>query len=176
MRLKEKMLKFTQETAKNNSMPILAVPKIEKVVLNVGVGQYKDSKEALESIEKQLIQVCGQKPKKTQAKLSISGFKVREGQHVGYAVTLRGNRMWDFIERLNTVVLARSREFDGIDLKSMDKNNNLTFAIKDQLVFPEIKPDDVKVSWGMAISLSVKNAQNKDLVVDMLKAAGFVFK
>lgn len=176
MRLKEKIENVTKEIAKRNSVPILAIPRIGKVVINVGVGQHKESKEALESIEKQMIQVFAQKPQKTQAKISISGFKVREGQHVGYAVTLRGRRMWDFLERLNTVVLPRSREFEGINLSSMDKNNNLTFAIKEQLVFPEIKPDDVKALWGMGISISIKNAQNKDLVIELLKEAGFVFK
>jgi len=176
MRLKDKIDKATKEMAQKNSLPILALPKIQKVVINVGVGQHKESKEALESIEKQMIQIAGQKPLKTQAKISISGFKVREGQHVGYVVTLRGKRMFDFIERLNTVVLARSREFDGIPMRSLDRNNNLTFAIKEQLVFPEIKPDDVKVIWGMAISISIKNASNKDLVVELLKEAGFVFK
>lgn len=176
MRLKERIDNKIKEMADKNSLPTLALPKIHKVVINVGVGQHKESKEALESIEKQIIQIAGQKPVKTQAKISISGFKVREGQHVGYVVTLRGKRMWDFIERLNSVVLARSREFDGISLKSLDKNNNLTFAIKEQLVFPEIKPDDVKVVWGMAVSISIKNASNKELVLELLKEAGFVFK
>lgn len=176
MRLKEKMEAFAKAAAKKNSVPILKLPSVTKVVINVGVGVHKESKEALEAIEQQLMQVVGQKPKKTQAKISISGFKVREGQHVGYVVTLRGRRMWDFLERLNTVVLPRSREFDGINLGSMDKNNNLTFAIKEQLVFPEIKPDEVKVVWGMAISISIKNSDNKDQVIEMLKEAGFVFK
>lgn len=176
MRLKEKVDKATMELAKKKSLPILALPKIQKVVVNVGIGQHKENKEEVEAIEKQLIQIVGQKPKRTKAKISISGFKVRQGQHVGFVVTLRGQRMWDFIERLNTVVLSRSREFDGIDSNSMDKNNNLTFALREQLVFPEIKQDDAKFTWGMSVTLSIKNAEDRDAVMEILKETGFVFK
>lgn len=176
MRLKEKMDKVAQEMAKKYSLPLLALPKISKVTLNVGIGQHKDSKEDIEHIEKQFTQIIAQKPKKTQAKISISGFKVRQGQHIGFCATLRGKRMYDFLERLNTVVFPRSREFDGVSLSSMDSSNNLTFAFKEQLVFPEIKQDETKFGWGMSVTLTIKNAENKELVIETLKEAGFVFK
>jgi len=176
MRLKEKQLKIRNEIAKEQGVSVMSVPTVKKVTINVGIGQIKDSKEMIESVEKQLMQISSQKPKKTIAKKSIAGFKVRKGQHIGYCVTLRGGRMWDFLERLNTVILARSREFEGIDKKVIDKNNNLTIAIKDQIIFPEIKPDDIKTNWGMAISITLSNAKNKDLVIEFLKQIGFVFK
>ncbi|OQA52777.1 MAG: 50S ribosomal protein L5 [candidate division WS2 bacterium ADurb.Bin280] len=176
MRLKEKQLNARKEIAKKLGVSLMCVPVLSKVTVNVGIGQFKESKDIIESIEKQLMQVTSQKPKKTIAKKSIAGFKVREGQHIGFVVTLRAGKMWDFVERLNTVVLARSREFEGIDKKVIDKNNNLTIAIKDQIIFPEIKPDDIKANWGMAITLTLKNAQNNDLVIDFLKQIGFVFK
>lgn len=176
MRLKQRITEATHEKAKVRGVSVMSLPKIVKVTVNVGVGQFKESKEDLASIEGQIMQVIAQKPKKTIAKKSIAGFKIREGQQIGFSVTLRHQRMWDFIERLNTVVLPRSREFDGIDKKSIDGNNNITFAIKDQIIFPEIKPDDIRVNWGMGISITLKNASDRELVMELLKEAGFVFK
>lgn len=155
---------------------ILALPRLEKITINTGVGKIKESKDEMQTIARELGQIAGQKPKATIAKKSISGFKLREGQVVGYAVTLRGKRMFDFVERLTNVALPRSREFEGLSEKKFDKNNNLTLAIKEQNIFPEIKDDDVKGLWGMSITMTMKNAKNREQVVEFLKELGFVFE
>lgn len=176
MRLYEKIKKEIKPAlGKKYHLPELALPKIEKVVLTAGVGPFKEKKESLEAIEKELALISGQKPKMARAKKSISGFKVRQGQLVGYIITLRGKRMWNFVERLVTIVLPRIRDFDGINPKSFDKSFNLTVAIKEQLAFPEIRADEIKETWGMSVTFSLKNTKNKDLVQEYLKEIGLKF-
>lgn len=165
-----------EKMAKEHNLNVFALPEIKKVTINVGVGDYKESKENMEQIIKELASVTGQKPRATQAKVSISGFKTRKGERIGLSVTLRGRKMWDFIERLTNIVLPRMREFDGINLASFDKNNNFSYGIKEQSAFPEIDPNEIKFIWGMGISISLINAGDKDLTVQYLKNLGFVFK
>ena len=177
MRLKQTVDKqINPELAKKHSVPILALPRMEKVTLNVGVGPFKENKESLGVVEKQFAEIAGQKPKATTAKISISGFKVRKDQHIGYAVTLRGKRMWDFIERLNSVVLPRQRDFEGIPEKSFDKNGNFTLGVREQVAFPEIKSDEVRESFGMSITFTIKNTNNRELLKEYLKNIGFILK
>lgn len=177
MTLKEKLEKeITPELCKKFGVPVLALPRIQKVTINTGVGRIKESKEEMENIVRELTKITGQKPKSNVAKKSISGFKLRKGQIVGFSVTLRGQRMYDFLERLINIVLPRSREFEGIRYKNFDSNNNLTIALKEQNIFPEIRADDISQTWGMSITISLKNAKNRENVVEYLQKIGFVFE
>lgn len=177
MTLKERVNKgIIPELSKQWSVPVLALPRITKVTVNTGVGRIKESKDEMENIVRELTMITGQKPKSNPAKKSISTFKLRKGQVIGYSVTLRGTRMYDFLERLINIVLPRSREFEGIRYKSFDHNNNLTIALKEQNIFPEIKADEIKQTWGMSITVSLTNAKNRDNVVEYLRKIGFVFE
>lgn len=177
MRLSERVSKeILPSLAKQNKVPILSLPTIEKLTINSGLSQFKEQKELIEYVSKELAMICGQKPRITKAKKSISGFKVREGQTVGLSVTLRKRRMWDFIERFVSIVLPRLRDFDGISKKSFDKAMNFTIGVKEQMIFPEIKADEIRQNWGMSITIKMKNTANSDLTQDFLKKVGFIFK
>ncbi|MDH4358576.1 MAG: 50S ribosomal protein L5 [Candidatus Berkelbacteria bacterium] len=168
--------KVRKEIAKELGLNVSEVPKIYKVTLNVGIGSHKDSKEDCQKIESELALISGQKPRFTCAKKSISGFKTREGERVGYSVTLRNGKMWDFISRFINIVLPRLRDFDGISSKNFDKSMNFTYPVREQAIFPEINPNEIKFSWGMAISFSLKNSKDKQMVENYLKRLGFVLK
>jgi large subunit ribosomal protein L5 len=155
---------------------LLSLPKINKVVVSVGLGPNKENKDLIASIEKELSLLSGQKPRKTKAKKSIAGFKIREGQHIGYAVTLRGKRLWQFIAKVTSIVLPRVRDFDGISESSIDKNGNLNFSFREQTVFPEIKPDETKCVWGMVVTLALDKRADRESAKDYYKGLGFVFK
>jgi large subunit ribosomal protein L5 len=177
MRLHEKVNKeILPALSKETGLNILSLPKITKAVVTVGLGPFRERKDVLEAIEKELTQITGQKPKTNIAKKSISGFKLREGQVIGYQVTLRGQRMWDFIERLNSVVLPRLRDFEGINPKSFDEAGNLTVAVKEQAIFPEIKHDEIKESWGLGVTLTMNKPQDTELAKKFLTQIGFIFK
>ncbi len=163
------------ETALEKSVNPLSLPKISKISISVGLGNNKENKDIIDSIENELTAITGQKPKKTVAKKSISGFKVREGQHIGFKVTLRGKRMWQFLKKLTSVVLPRVRDFEGISDKSIDDCGNLSFSIKEQSVFPEIKPDESKCVWGMTITFSLDKKSRKNLVEQYYREIGIVF-
>jgi large subunit ribosomal protein L5 len=165
-----------KEFAKSNNINVMNVPAIEKITINVGLGKFREDKEALKNIKKEIEAVFGQSPKWTASKKSISGFKLREGQLVGYCLTLRGKRMWDFLERLVKVSLPRLRDFDGISVKKFDSQGNITIGITDQTIFTEIKPDEIKQNWGMSVTVTMKNADNRELVTNYLKQVGFIFR
>jgi large subunit ribosomal protein L5 len=169
---KEIMPKMAQETGK----PLMSLPRLKKVVITVGVGPFRERKDVLDSIEKELTLISGQKPKFTIAKKSISGFKLREGQTVGYQVTLRSKRMWDFVERLVSVVLPRLRDFDGVSTKSFDRAGNLNVAVKEQIIFPEIKADEVKENWGLQVNFVLDRVQNIETAQKYFKELGLIFK
>lgn len=157
----------------------LSAPKLEKVVINVGVGKmaqnqnFKDK--ILPEIEKDLSLIVAQKPVRTLAKKSIAGFKLREGQIVGLKVTLRRKRMYDFLEKLIKIVLPRVKDFQGIDLKKIDQSGNLTIGIKEHIVFPEIKPESLKVDFGLEISI-VSNVKNREEAIEFYKLLGLPLK
>jgi large subunit ribosomal protein L5 len=159
----------------------MAVPKIEKVVVNTGFGRLvsgktsKEQEQIQEAILRDLSLICGQRPVLTRAKKSISGFKIRKGMPIGAKVTLRGQRMYDFLERVIHIALPRSRDFRGIDLKSFDKEGNLTIGIKEHIAFPEVSPEKVKNIFGFEITV-VTSAKNKDEAVKLLKLLGFPIK
>lgn len=153
---------------------VMAVPKIEKVVVNVGFGRRAIMKEsaAIEKIEQDIAKLTGQKASLRKAKKSISGFKLREGLIIGAMATLRGRRMYDFINRLVSIALPRSRDFHGLDPKSFDKKGSLNIGIKEHSIFPEITYETLKDIFGLEISV-VTTAKTKEEGTELLKLIGF---
>lgn len=160
---------------------VMAVPKVEKVVINTGFGRLiigktsDEQKKIYAGILGDLGLICGQQPVLTKAKKSIAGFKLREGILIGAKNTLRGNKMYDFLERVINIALPRSRDFRGIDLKSFDKQGNLTIAIKEHIIFPEILPEKAKIIFGFEITV-VTTAKNQEQGTELLRLMGFPIK
>ena len=140
---------------------VMQIPKIQKVVVNIGVGEALDNPKALDEAVKDLTTVTGQKPVVTKAKKSIANFKLREGRSIGTKVTLRGDKMWAFLDRLINVALPRVRDFRGISPDSFDGRGNYTLGLTEQLIFPEINYDEVDSIRGMEITI-VTTAENDD--------------
>ena len=154
---------------------IMEVPRLEKIVVNVGAGAAVDNKGLLEKIVDDLTVICGQKPVITRAKKSIAGFKLREGNPIGVKVTLRGDRMWEFLDRLITLAIPRIRDFRGLSPKSFDGRGNYTFGVTEQLIFPEIDYDKVDAPRGMDITI-VTTARNDAEGRALLDAFAFPFR
>lgn len=154
---------------------ISAVPVPTKVVINVGVGRMQSDANYLEYVAEQLTQITGQKPSVRRAKKSIAGFKLREGVPVGYAVTLRGKRMFDFIDRLINVALPRVRDFKGLNPKAFDGHGNYNIGLKEHTVFPEIVYESADKVMSLEITI-VTNAGNDDDARMLLRALGLPFK
>lgn len=154
---------------------IYEIPKISKIVLNMGVGEACHNSKLAESIVNQLTRIAGQKALATKAKKSIAAFKLREGMCVGAMVTLRGERMYDFLQKLMTVVLPRIRDFRGVSSKSFDGRGNYTLGLKEQTLFPEISYEDVDLVKGMNISI-ITTAKNDEEARELLAALGMPFK
>ncbi len=154
---------------------IMAVPKIEKVVINTGIGRIVKEDKTIERVAKDLTMITGQKPVFRKAKKSISGFKLRQGVNVGISVTLRGKRMYDFLDRLIAVALPRSKDFRGIETGNFDKMGNLNFGIKESSIFPEINYENVKDIFGLEVTV-VTTAQNREKGIELLKQMGFPIK
>lgn len=133
------------------------VPQLEKIVLNIGLGRAKDDKRLIEVAENTLKKITGQQPVKTIAKQSIASFKLREGSTIGLKVTLRGDRMYEFADRLINLVLPRLRDFHGVNPKSFDKQGNYTIGLVDQSVFPELTYEDTATSHGIQITFHIKS-------------------
>jgi large subunit ribosomal protein L5 len=153
---------------------VMQIPTVEKIVLNVGLGEAVNDSRALEGAMRDLASVSGQKPRVNRARKSIAGFKLREGMPIGAKVTLRGERMWEFLDRLLSVVLPRVRDFRGLNPRSFDGNGNYTFGFTEQLVFPEIYYDDVDAIRGMDVTI-VTTADNDEAGRALLDAFGFPF-
>ncbi len=154
---------------------VMAVPKLEKVVINVGVGRVAKEPKFIEKVEEDLAKLSGQKSSVRKAKKSIAGFKLREGMDVGVVVTLRGKRMYDFIDRLISIALPRSRDFHGLDSKSFDAHGNLSIGIKEHNIFPEISYESLKDIFGLEITV-VTTAKSKKEGSELLKLLGFPLK
>lgn len=150
----------------------MAVPRILKVVVNSGIGRIKDNKDAVSVVEKHLALITGQKPSPRGAKKAISSFKTREGQVIGYKVTLHGGKMYDFIERLVNLAIPRTRDFRGITLRSVDQGGSLTFGIKEHIVFPETMGEDVRNIFGLEVTV-VTNAKTKNEATALFRLLGF---
>lgn len=184
MRLREKFEKeiipiMKKEFGYKNS---LAVPRVEKVVINVGFGRFvvEKPKEEQEKIKKEisqtLAQITGQKPVFCPAKKSISAFKTRIGLEIGAKVTLRKQRMYDFLEKLINIVFPRVRDFRGLDPSSFDSQGNFSFGFPDQTVFPEILPEQVKFPFGLQVTIVIKGARKREEAIALLTHMGFPFK
>jgi large subunit ribosomal protein L5 len=154
---------------------VMQVPRLEKVVINMGVGAATAQASLLEGAVRDLTTIAGQKPVITRAKRSIAGFKLREGNAIGAKVTLRGDRMWEFMDRLISIAIPRIRDFRGLNPRSFDGNGNYTFGLTEQLVFPEIDYDSIDQTRGMDITI-VTTASTDDQGRALLLAMGFPFK
>ncbi|MCK6462775.1 MAG: 50S ribosomal protein L5 [Candidatus Pacebacteria bacterium] len=153
---------------------ILAVPKIKKVVVSAGVGSYKDETKK-ELTGKSLATITGQKPLVNKAKKSIASFKLRQGMPIGYSVTLRGNRMYDFLEKLVNVAVPRIRDFRGLDPKAIDHKGSMTIGFKEHIAFPETAGEDVRSAFGLGVTV-VSSAKSKEEAAELFKLVGFPFK
>lgn len=154
---------------------IMSVPKLEKVVINMGVGEATQNSKVLDPAVAELQQITGQKPVVTKAKKSIAAFKVREGMPIGAMVTLRGDRMYEFLDRLMNVALPRVRDFRGVSTKSFDGRGNYTLGLRDQLIFPEIDYAKVERQKGMNVTI-VTTAKSDDEARALLRHMGMPFR
>jgi len=154
---------------------IMECPRLNKIVLNMGVGEATQNSKLMDAAAADLAIISGQKPIVITAKMSEAGFKLREGQAIGTKVTLRGEAMYDFMDRLVTVILPRVRDFDGVSAKAFDGRGNYSLGMRDQLVFPEIEFDKVDKLFGMSISI-VSSAKSDEEGRALLKAFGMPFK
>lgn len=176
-RLKEKYSKevVPKLVSKHNYETVMLVPKIDKIVINMGVGDALQNSKLLEAAMNDLEQITGLKPVPTTAKKSISSFKLREGQVIGCKVTLRGEKMYNFLDKLINVVLPRVRDFRGLSPKSFDGRGNYTIGLKEQLIFPEIEFDSVVKVRGMDVVI-VTTAQTNEEAYDLLDELGVPFR
>ncbi len=154
---------------------VMEVPKVEKIILNMGVGEAKDNQKLLDSAVNELSIITGQKPIVTKARKSIANFKLREGMNIGAKVTLRGEKMYDFLDKLVNISLPRVRDFRGISPKSFDGRGNYALGIKEQLIFPEINYDDVEHIRGLDIII-VTTAETDEEGKAFLQLMGMPFK
>jgi large subunit ribosomal protein L5 len=154
---------------------IMQVPRPLKVVVNMGIGEAIREARLLDGAVRDLTQITGQKPLVTKAKQSIAGFKIREGQSIGAKVTLRGDRMWEFLDRLVAIALPRIRDFRGLNPRTFDGHGNFTFGLTEQLVFPEIDYDKIEKVRGMDITV-VTSAETDEQGRALLSALGFPFR
>ncbi|MFA8438908.1 50S ribosomal protein L5 [Pueribacillus sp. YX66] len=176
-RLKER---YTNEIVKSlmqkfNYSSVMEVPKIEKIVVNMGVGDAVQNPKVLDSAVEELAAITGQKPLITKAKKSIAGFKLRDGMPIGAKVTLRGERMYDFLDKLISVSLPRVRDFRGVSKKAFDGRGNYTLGIKEQLIFPEIDYDKVNKVRGMDVVI-VTTAKTDEEARELLAELGMPFQ
>ena len=176
-RLKEKYLKEVVPalTEQFNYSSVMAVPKVDKIVLNMGVGDAVSNAKNLEKAAQELALISGQKPLITKAKKSIAGFRLREGVAIGAKVTLRGERMYEFLDKLVTVSLPRVRDFHSVPTKSFDGRGNYSLGIKEQLIFPEINYDKVDKIKGMNIVFTT-TAKTDEEAAALLEALGLPFE
>jgi large subunit ribosomal protein L5 len=153
---------------------VMEIPRIEKVVVNIGLGEVMDNPKALEAATVDLMTITGQKPIQTKARKSIANFKLREGRIIGAKVTLRGERMWEFIDRLLNVALPRVRDFRGVSPK-LDGRGNYTLGLRDQLVFPEIEYDKIEKLQGLEVTI-VTTSRSDELARVLLQMLGMPFR
>lgn len=154
---------------------VMLYPKIEKVVINIGLGEAIDNPKALDAAVNDLVQITGQKPVVTKARISVANFKLREGRQIGAKVTLRGEKMWAFLDRVLNIVLPRVRDFRGVSADAFDGRGNYTLGLKEQTLFPEIDYEKIDKVRGMEITI-VTSAQNDDQARVMLGLLGMPFR
>ena len=154
---------------------VMEIPRIKKVVINIGLGEAMDNPKALDAAVIDLTAIAGQKPVITKARKSIANFKLREGRAIGTAVTLRGEKMWSFLDRLMNIVLPRVRDFRGVSAESFDGRGNYTLGLREQIIFPEIEYDKVDKVRGLEITI-VTSAQTDDQAAALLSMLGMPFR
>lgn len=154
---------------------IMEVPRLQKIVINMGVGRATQQQSLLEGAVRDMAAIAGQKPVVTKARQSIAGFKLRQGNAIGCMVTLRGDRMWEFLDRLISLAIPRIRDFRGLSPRSFDGHGNYTFGVTEQLIFPEINYDKIDSTRGMDITI-VTSARTDDEGRALLLAFGFPFR
>lgn len=154
---------------------VMQIPRVMKVVVNIGLGEAMDNPKALDAAVIDLTTITGQKPVVTKARKSIANFKLREGRAIGTAVTLRGDRMWSFLDRLMNIVLPRVRDFRGVSANSFDGRGNYTLGLREQIIFPEIEYDKVDKVRGLEITI-VTTATNDEQAVALLQMLGMPFR
>ena len=162
-------------TKKFGYKSVMQVPKLDKIVINIGLGDTRENPKALENAMKELAQITGQKPVVTKAKKSIAAFKIREGQDLGCKVTLRADKMYDFAQKLFNVALPRVRDFRGVSGDSFDGRGNYSLGLKEQLIFPEIEYDKVDKVRGMDV-IFVTTAETDEEAKELLRLLGMPFK
>lgn len=170
---KGKIIKEVKEALGKKN--ILEVPGIEKVVVSTGTGDFKDDKNTIDKIAAEIAKITGQKPKVNLSRKAVSAFKLRIGQPVGLTVTLRGERMYDFINRFVNIALPRVRDFKGLKNGSFDEKGNYSIGIRDYSIFPEIKYEDITVNFGVEVSIKT-TARNKEDAKVLLEKLGFPFE
>jgi large subunit ribosomal protein L5 len=176
-RLQEKYQKEIVKTLaeKLGRTNVNSIPKLQKIVVNMGVGKALQDKNRMEQAADQLTQIAGQKSQIRKAKVAVSGFRLREGNEIGARVTLRGSRMYEFMDRLISIALPRIRDFRGVNPKSFDGNGNYSMGLTEQQVFPEIDPDKLTFVQGMDVTF-VTSTRNDDEARELLRAFGMPFR
>jgi large subunit ribosomal protein L5 len=176
-RLKEKYKKeIIPKMLKNRKFNnVMELPRINKITVNMGIGSAIQNIKELESASQDLAKITGQKPVITKARKSVAGFKLRQGNPIGCMVTLRGKRMYEFLDRLLSIAIPRIRDFRGLSKKSFDGTGNYTIGIKEQLIFPEVEYDSILSVKGMNITITT-SAENDDEALFLLEEFGFPFK
>src|SRR6266404_356328 len=169
---KEIVPKLTEKLGRKN---ILSLPRLQKIVINMGVGKALQDKNRMEQSAEQLTLIAGQKSQVTQAKVAVSGFRLREGNEIGCRVTLRGRRMYEFLDRLISIALPRIRDFRGVNPKSFDGHGNYSLGLSEQMVFPEIDPDKINFTQGMDITF-VTSTRSDDESRELLRLFGMPFR
>ena len=168
--------KIRKELLKENGFSnIMQVPTLEKIVINVGVSEATTNKESIEDVVEILTQISGQKPIINKARKAVSAFKVREGMEIGVSVTLRGNRMWDFFDKLVNIVMPRTKDFRGLSINALDGSGNYSLGIEDHTVFPEIDANSVRKIRSLQITI-VTTAKDDKLAKIFLDKFGFPFR
>ncbi len=169
---KEILPQLTKKLGRTN---VLSLPRLQKIVVNMGVGKALQEKNRIEHAVDNLTQITGQKAQVTKAKVAVSGFRLRQGNDIGCRVTLRGHRMYEFLDRLISTALPRIRDFRGVNPKSFDGHGNYTLGLAEQLVFPEIDPDKITYTQGMDITF-VTSTKSDDEARELLKGFGMPFR
>ena len=154
---------------------VMESPRLEKITLSVGTGKVKDDKRKIEIIEDRLTKIAGQRPVIVKAKKSIATFKVREGDKVGFKVTLRGQRMYDFLDKFINISIPRTKDFRGVNPKSVDGMGNLTMGIKEHIVFPETGDEEIRDIFGLSVTLNT-SAKRAEIAREFLAILGVPFK
>ncbi len=176
-RLNEKYQKEVLAKAKKDLSlkNVMSIPRITKICINSGIGPFRENREAVESFMEELANITGQRPYPRKAKKSEAGFKIRQNDVVGYAVTIRGERMWAFLDKLINIALPRVRDFRGLNEESFDKNGNYSLGVQEHVIFPEVNPNTTKGIRGLQVTINF-NSHDVGMNKYVLEKLGFPFR